>query len=81
MPLASLTRDTLLHRDVHSHDAILMAPAFADGSRIEIFMDDPQWVPLAEALDRDSRLVMPSATWQVQAIADGPGAAPMELLG
>lgn len=81
LPLTTLTRATLLHRDVYAADAILLRLAFDGGERVEIFHDDPQWNDLAAGLDRSGRIGTPSASWQLQAIADGPDAPPRELIG
>lgn len=76
----TLTGATLLHRDVYAADAILLRLTFPGGEQVEVFQDDPQWERLAAALDRSGRVGVPSEFWQLQSIADGPGAQPRELI-
>lgn len=80
LPFAALTEAIVLHRDVYAADAILIRLVFRDGMSVELFQDDPQWDTLTAALDASGRLAAPAARWQVQAIADGPSAAPRHLL-
>lgn len=80
LPFATLKRATLLHRDVYAADAILLRLVFRGGKQVEIYQDDPRWNALVAALDRSGRIGVPSASWQLQAIADGPGAPPRDLI-
>lgn len=80
LPFKTLIGVTLLHRDVYAADAILLRLAFSGDRQVEIYQDDPQWEALVSALDRSGRIGIPSATWQLQAIADGPDAPPRALI-
>jgi hypothetical protein len=80
LSLASLVSATLLHRDIFVGDVISLHLRFPAGESIEVAMDDPAWPALVAALDATGRIAVPARVWQTQAIADGPGAPPRELI-
>lgn len=75
-----LVRATIGHRDVYAADAIVLTLEFNDATCVEFFQDDLQWQKLTEALDLSGRTTVQSPIWQIQAIADGAGSPPRDLL-
>lgn len=80
LPYSSLVGALVYHQDVYAADAIVLLLTFAEGAAVVIDMEDPQWPNLVTALDRSGRLKEPSKHWQLDAMADGPDAAPRELM-
>jgi len=78
--ISDLSSAVLSFRDIYSAYAVVLTLGFDDKRHVEIFQDDPCWFDLMAALDRSSRIAVPSREWQLRFLAAGAGAPPLDLL-
>lgn len=76
----TLTSAVLGFRDIYAAEMVVLTLHFTGGEQVDVFEDSPLWTTLLEWLTQHYPLQQPAQLSQVQLMAEGPGAAPRELL-
>jgi hypothetical protein len=78
--LADLTDAYLYYHAGFPARHIVVFMRFLGGDHCQLAQDDPQWFDLMAALDRSGKIAVPSSKWQLEFMAAGDKAPPLDLL-
>ena len=78
--LADLTHAIVYYNHNYVGDEFVLLLRFSDGTNCQIAQDNPQWFDLMAALDQSGKIAVPSSKWQIDFLAAGDGAHPIDLM-
>ncbi|MFP8968209.1 hypothetical protein ACKC9G_16635 [Pokkaliibacter sp. CJK22405] len=76
----TLTSAVLAFRDIYVAETVCLRLQFASGENVDVFEDSPFWPALLDWLTQNHALSQPAQQSQIELMAEGPDAAPRELL-
>jgi len=78
--LADLTHAIVHYNQNYVGSDFALLLRFSDGTNFHITQDNPQWFELMTALDRSGKIAVPSSKWQIDFLAAGDAAPPLDLM-